>query len=121
MKLNYYCSFESKNAKRWVPGVKALNLTEERWRNITNDDFTYTLIKEYREGIKEAKTKLPAVCWTGYTDEGNTRKIENMTPTGLYMIDIDHIGAPLKSPRQGGSHAPSVEAGKNKHLWIKLF
>lgn len=91
MKLNYYCSFESKNAKRWVPGVKALNLTEERWRDITNDDFTYTLIKEYREGIKEAKTKLPAVCWTGYTAEGGTRKIENMTPTGLYMIDIDHI------------------------------
>ena len=91
MKLNYYCSFESKNAKRWVPGVKALNLTRERWRGLTQDAFTATLIKEYREGNKEAKTKLPAVCWTGYTDEGNSRKIENMTPTGLYIIDIDHI------------------------------
>ena len=92
MKLNYYCSFESKKAKRWVPGVKALNLTRERWQGLTQDAFTATLIDEYRKGNKEAKTKLPAVCWTGYTDEGNTRKIENMTPTGLYIIDIDHVG-----------------------------
>ena len=91
MKLNYYCSFESKKAKRWVPGVKALNLTRERWQGLTQDAFTAMLIDEYRKGNKEAKTKLPAVCWTGYTAEGNTRKIENMTPTGLYIIDIDHI------------------------------
>ncbi|MBO5613497.1 MAG: DUF3987 domain-containing protein [Prevotella sp.] len=89
--LNYYKSFYSSKQKRWVPGVKALNLTRERWQGLTQDAMTATLIKEYREGEKEAKTKLPAVCWTGYTDEGNTRKIENMTPTGLYIIDIDHI------------------------------
>ena len=98
MKLNYYCSFESKNAKRWVPGVKALNLTRKRWQDLTQDAFTATLIKEYREGDKDAKTKLPAVCWTGYTNEGNTRKIENMSPTGLYMIDIDHISKGERSP-----------------------
>ncbi len=106
MKLNYYCSFESKNAKRWVPGVKALNLTRERWGGLTQDAFTATLIKEYREGNKEAKTKLPAVCWTGYTQEGNARKIENMTPTGLYIIDIDHIGAPLNPPEEGEVMTP---------------
>ncbi len=106
MKLNYYCSFESKNAKRWVPGVKALNLTRERWRGLTEDAFTATLIKEFRNGDKEAKTKLPAVCWTGYTQEGNARKIENMTPTGLYIIDIDHIGAPLNPPEEGEVMTP---------------
>ncbi len=98
MKLNYYCSFKSKNARKWVPGVKALNLTRQRWKDLTQDAFTATLIKEYREGNKEAKTKLPAVCWTGYTNEGNTRKIENMSPTGLYMIDIDHISKGERSP-----------------------
>gem|GEM_PF-586595 len=106
MKLNYYCSFESKNAKRWVPGVKALNLTRERWRGLTEDAFTATLIKEFRNGDKEAKTKLPAVCWTGYTQEGNARKIENMTPTGLYIIDIDHIGATLNPPEEGEVMTP---------------
>ena len=106
MKLNYYCSFESKNAKRWVPGVKALNLTRERWRGLTQDAMTATLIKEFRNGDKEAKTKLPAVCWTGYAAEGSTRKIENMTPTGLYIIDIDHIGAPLNPPEEGEVMTP---------------
>ena len=106
MKLNYYCSFKSKNARKWVPGVKALNLTRQRWKDLTQDAFTATLIKEYREGNKEAKTKLPAVCWTGYTNEGNTRKIENMTPTGLYIIDIDHIGAPLNPPEEGEVMTP---------------
>ena len=91
MRLNYYLSFESKNAQRWVPGIKALNLTKERWDVLTQDSKTAELIKAFREGDKDAKTKLPAVCWSGYTQEGNTRKIESMTPTGLYMIDIDHI------------------------------
>ena len=91
MKLNYYLSFESKNAQRWVPGIKALRLTKERWDVLTQDSKTAELIKAFREGDKDAKTKLPAVCWSGYTQEGNTRKIESMTPTGLYMIDIDHI------------------------------
>jgi sulfite reductase (ferredoxin) len=91
MRLNYYLSFESKNAQRWVPGIKALNLTKERWDVLTQDTKNAELVKAFREGDKDAKTKLPAVCWSGYTQEGNTRKIESMTPTGLYMIDIDHI------------------------------
>ncbi len=104
--LNYYKSFYSSKQKRWVPGVKALNLTRERWKGLTQDAMTATLIKEYREGKKEAKTKLPAVCWTGYAAEGSTRKIENMTPTGLYIIDIDHIGAPLNPPEEGEVMTP---------------
>jgi hypothetical protein len=91
MRLNYYLSFESKNAQRWVPGIKALRLTKERWDALTQDTKNAELVKAFREGDKDAKTKLPAVCWSGYTQEGNTRKIESMTPTGLYMIDIDHI------------------------------
>ncbi len=91
MRLNYYLSFESKNAQRWVPGIKALNLTKERWDVLTQDTKNAELVKAFREGDKDAKTKLPAVCWSGYTQEGNTRKIESMTPTGLYIIDIDHI------------------------------
>ena len=100
MRLNYYLSFESKNAQRWVPGIKALNLTKERWDVLTQDTKTAELIKAFREGDKDAKTKLPAVCWSGYTQEGNTRKIESMTPTGLYIIDIDHINKSGEPPQK---------------------
>ena len=100
MRLNYYLSFESKNAQRWVPGIKALNLTKERWDILTQDTKTAELIKAFREGDKDAKTKLPAVCWSGYTQEGNTRKIESMTPTGLYIIDIDHINKSGEPPQK---------------------
>lgn len=88
--LNYYCSFEQKKSKRWVPGVKALTLTLERWNGITRDAFTSTLVNEYRNGDATAKTKLPAVCWTGTLPEGATRKARDMKPTGMYMVDIDH-------------------------------
>ena len=100
MRLNYYLSFESKNAQRWVPGIKALRLTKERWDVLTQDTKTAELIKAFREGDKDAKTKLPAVCWSGYTQEGNTRKIESMTPTGLYIIDIDHINKSGEPPQK---------------------
>ena len=100
MRLNYYLSFESKNAQRWVPGIKALNLTKERWDVLTQDTKNAELIKAFRDGDKDAKTKLPAVCWSGYTQEGNTRKIESMTPTGLYIIDIDHINKSGEPPQK---------------------
>ena len=88
--LNFYLSFESKKAKRWVPGVRAHSLTLKNWLDMTNDPFTKTLISEYRKGDANAKTKLPAVCWTGTMNEGKIRKAADMNPTGLYMVDIDH-------------------------------
>ena len=111
MRLNYYLSFESKNAQRWVPGIKALNLTKERWDVLTQDSKTAELIKAFREGDKDAKTKLPAVCWSGYTQEGNTRKIESMTPTGLYMIDIDHIQV----------QSDKVQGDKVREVWENIL
>lgn len=89
MKLNFYTSFRTKDG-RWAPGIKARNLGKDQWKALTSDPFTKTLINEYRKGDPDAKRKLAAVCWTGYTAEGNTRAAKNMTPTGLYIIDIDH-------------------------------
>jgi len=120
MKLNYYCTFYSKKAKKWSPGVEALELTEERWRGLINDDLTYRLIKEYRGGDKEAKPKLPAVCWTGYTNEGNTRKIENMTPTGLYMIDIDHVSKSGLTAKEAYNSIVSILEKHSLLGWLRL-
>ena len=90
MKLNIYFRIKTKSGK-YAPGVTPVEMTRAMWQDNTADAFTATLIKEFREGDKDAKTKLPAVCWTGVVNNGGTRKVENMTPTGLYMIDIDHI------------------------------
>ncbi len=95
--LNYYVSFESKKAKRWVPGVKALTLTIERFYDLVRDDFTPTLIKEYRGGDATAKSKLPAVCWTGVLPEGAMRKAADMVPSGLFMVDVDHCEHPAEA------------------------
>jgi len=90
MKLNIYFRIKTKSGK-YAPGVTPIEMTKAMWQDNTQDAFTATLIREFREGDKDAKTKLPAVCWTGFVNNGGSRKIENMTPTGLYMIDIDHI------------------------------
>ena len=85
---------------KFAPSVTPVEMTRAMWQDNTSDAFTATLIREYREGDKDAKTKLPAVCWTGYVKNGGTRKIENMTPTGLYMIDIDHISKSGNTPKE---------------------
>ena len=97
MKLNIYFRIKTKSGK-YAPGVTPVEMTRTMWQDNTADAFTATLIREFREGDKDAKTKLPAVCWTGVVNNGGTRKVENMTPTGLYMIDIDHISKGDRSP-----------------------
>ena len=97
MKLNIYFRIKTKSGK-YAPGVTPVEMTRAMWQDNTADAFTATLIREFREGDKDAKTKLPAVCWTGFVNNGGSRKIENMTPTGLYMIDIDHISKGDRSP-----------------------
>lgn len=99
MKLNIYFRMKTKSGK-FAPGVTPVELTKKMWEDNTSDAFTATLIREFREGDKDAKTKLPAVCWTGFVNNGGTRKIENMTPTGLYMIDIDHISKSGNTPKE---------------------
>lgn len=95
--LNYYMPFESKKAKKWVPGVKAHMLTQEAFYNMVKNPQNAKLINDYRSGDATAKTKLPAVCWTGVVEDGAQRKAEGMQPTGLFMVDIDHCEKPLEA------------------------
>lgn len=99
MKLNIYFRMKTKSGK-YAPGVTPCEMTRSMWQDNTADAFTAKLIREFREGDKDAKTKLPAVCWTGFVNNGGTRKIENMTPTGLYMIDVDHISKSGLTPSE---------------------
>lgn len=90
MIFDLYVPFRSKKQDRWCPGVQAQPLDADRLQQIAKDAFTRTLVEEYQGGDKEAKTKLPAVCWTGKARNGK-RKAEEMEPTQFFMVDIDHI------------------------------
>lgn len=94
MKLNFYNPFYSQKQKRYCPGVQPMLLDEISFKNITEDKRTEELCKAYQNGDTSAKTRLPAFCWTGVCKEGTTRSAQNVEPTQLYMVDIDHAEDP---------------------------
>lgn len=51
-----------------------------------------------KEGYTKAKGLLPAIQWVGYDETGEGRReAKALTPTQLYMIDIDHM---TEDPRE---------------------
>lgn len=97
MKLNFFNAFYSKKQQRWCPGLQPMVLDDISFDNILRDPRVKALVADYQSGKKEAKTQLPAICWCGYCKEGTTRKAENMIPTQLYMVDIDHVENPAQA------------------------
>jgi len=91
MTFQYYKSFYSQKQKRWCPGVSANVLTEDIFKEIISDITLVDYVEKYQQGDKEAKTKLPAVCWCGVS-ETSKRIASDMTPTQHFICDIDHIG-----------------------------
>lgn len=93
MKFDLYNSFHSMKQKRWCPGVTATPVDLNQIKSICSDPFIATLCKEYQNGDKEAKMKLPALCFTGRATKGK-RIDEQMEPTQFVMIDVDHVENP---------------------------
>lgn len=87
-----YYPFKSKGA--WRPGVYAHALSRDVFKVVTQAKDTYKVIKSYRNG-DGIKTALPAVCWSGFSST-RYRKAENMTPTGFFMLDYDHVTLDIK-------------------------
>lgn len=48
-----------------------------------------------RGGNADAKKKLPAICWQA-TYGGKRRKNENASPSGYFMLDVDHVEDPAE-------------------------
>lgn len=92
--FNYYNPFYSPTQRRWCPGIKPNVLDRATFDLLTDDTKLETLCKQYQQGDKEAKTQLPAVCWTGFCPEGKTRRADVMMPTQYYMVDVDHCDDP---------------------------
>lgn len=93
MIFDVYKPFLNKEG-RWVPGIKP---TPTEWGTIVdtllkNEEYCKQ-IDEYREtGDKSKKETLPAINFVGRST--TTRQASAMTPTQLFMIDIDHCEDP---------------------------
>ena len=85
----------------------------QRFSIITNSQETERLILAHRAGEPKAKGKLPALTYMGVFDKDkykhylakceaqgtkplSPRHAEFMRPTGLLMLDFDHVGDPVK-------------------------
>lgn len=88
MLFDVYFPFKSKDG-RWKPGVTATPKTIDEILGYFKNETNNALIDRFRDGEKEAKLMLPAICWMGKSTTGK-RRAENMKPTQFCMIDIDH-------------------------------
>lgn len=85
----------------------------QRFHTLTTCEQTERLILGHRAGEKNSKAKLPALTYMGVLDEPRykayfvqceeqgtkplgSRRAEFMRPTGLLMLDFDHVGDPHK-------------------------
>jgi len=83
MLFDYYKSaVSSKKREREVD--------EREFYAVTDSEYVKDCIAKFRAGDKSAKRKLPAWTPMGKTTTGQ-RRLEDVTPTGLVMLDIDHI------------------------------
>lgn len=65
-------------------------LTLRKWNELIDSPRVKHLIAKNRNGDSTAKRKLPAITWQA-TFKGSRRSNDEAIPTGLYMLDIDHI------------------------------
>lgn len=93
--FQYYKPFYSKKQQCFCPGIEAHELTRGEFERLTRSAEVKRLVEAYRSGDTEAKKRLPAVTWAGYSPSGR-RSSDGMTPTQLYMVDIDHIARDVR-------------------------
>lgn len=65
-------------------------LTQQRWTELTTSELVNRAVWDFQHGDAKAKKRLPAVMWQA-SFAGKARKNENAIPSGLYMLDLDHL------------------------------
>lgn len=93
MNFDVYYPFKDKDGNI-KPGIKPYSKTFEEVLRVFGNENVKATIKLIREGNKDLKKSLPAVCWLGTTTK--TRAAAYMTPTQFLMVDIDHCKEPQK-------------------------
>lgn len=80
----------------YVTSVKsrtALPCRRDDFYNLIQSPTVRELVQAYREGDTKAKQKLPAFLFHA-TFEGEQRGDQYAHPSGLYMLDFDHLSEP---------------------------
>lgn len=65
-------------------------LTAEKWRELTTSEAVNRAVWDFQHGDANAKKRLPAVMWQA-SFGGKRRSNANAIPSGLYMLDLDHL------------------------------
>ena len=85
-----------------IKDSKTQKCTAEIWERLIASPPNKQYIEMFREtGDVKWKQLLPAVNFHGYdpkvlTEDYGSRKQENLVPTGLFMLDIDHVENPME-------------------------
>ena len=83
-----------------IKDTKTQRLTMEKWEELTTSAQTKHYISDFRKkGNLDMKQRLPAVNFHGYDPKvlqglPGSRKQADLVPTGLFMLDVDHIDNP---------------------------
>ena len=109
----------------------------QQFYTLTQSEKTERLILAHRAGEPKAKSKLPALTYMGVFDKDkykaylakceaqgtkplSPRRAEFMRPTGLLMLDFDHIASP--SPSQGGVTQTSLPISDGPiKMWEQIY
>lgn len=98
MKFDVYFPFTNKSGVR-CPGVQPHPKSWAEIRSLCSQQVQVDAINKVRSLARderaEAKKNLPAVCFMGRCE--GTRSVQNCHPTGLVMIDIDHVASPTNA------------------------
>lgn len=79
-------TFDYINSLSSVPKV----CTHEQFVQLTRSEAVKQNITDYRNGNAEAKKKLPAFCFHA-SFGGKRRANQNAKPSGMFMVDYDHL------------------------------
>lgn len=77
------------------PGIKPCPLEWTDVKKVAGSEKVVSIIQairaeEDKDKQAELKKQLPAICYVGRCDEGQTRMASSMIPTQLVMVDVDH-------------------------------
>lgn len=88
--LQFLRRITQKECEQLTPEIFESLITDE-WLELNVKLARQALQEENKESYQKAKQLLPSVMWVGKdAANGKSRKASDLTPTQLYMVDIDH-------------------------------
>lgn len=69
---------------------KPQRLNAQIWNQLTTSELVNRAVFDFQHGDANAKKRLPAVMWQA-SFGGQKRSNANAVPSGLYMLDLDHL------------------------------